>query len=292
MGYHLGLLGYPLEHSLSPRLHQAALQACGLAGDYILYPIPVGEGTSAQLKKGLNRVRTGELQGLNVTIPYKRAVMDDLDELSAACRAIGAVNTISYREGRLVGDNTDAPGFLADLSRVYRAAGERPGQALVLGAGGAARAVAYALYSEGWQVVVAARRKEQGEALATSINRAVVEGGRQHFVVRSIPLDRASVLKETSSISLVVNATSAGMAAQADLSPWPQDTRLPPGAFLYDLVYNPPQTRWILDARRSGLAAANGIGMLVEQAALAFKLWTGHTPSRPAMFQAVSEFGG
>jgi shikimate dehydrogenase len=101
-----------------------------------------------------------------------------------------------------------------------------------------------------------------------------------------------SIMKETGSISLVVNASSAGMAAQADLSPWPQDTPFPLGVFLYDLVYNPPQTRWILDARRSGLAAVNGIGMLVEQAALAFERWTGHAPSRPAMFQAVSEFGG
>ncbi len=113
--YHLGLIGYPLGHSLSPKIHAAALRSCGLDGDYSLFPIHPDDRQS--LKGLLARVRSGEIQGLNVTIPHKQNVMPFLDELTPTARAIGAVNTIYLREAKLVGDNTDAPGFLEDLKR-------------------------------------------------------------------------------------------------------------------------------------------------------------------------------
>ena len=150
--FHLGLIGWPLGHSYSPKLHQAALHALELAGEYLLYPIPPLPKGEAILTELLVQIRRGDLQGLNVTIPHKQAIIPFLDEITPVARAIGAVNTIFQREGRLVGDNTDAPGFLADLKRLapelFLAQKRR---ALVLGAGGSARAVIYALAHADWQ---------------------------------------------------------------------------------------------------------------------------------------------
>ena len=124
---HLGLIGYPLGHSLSPTIHTAALKACGLEGDYSLFPVEPDDIPG--LEKLLSRLRTGELRGLNVTIPHKQNVIQFLDELTPRAGTIGAVNTIYFREGRLTGDNTDAPGFLSDLYRfLARNQPDIPGQ--------------------------------------------------------------------------------------------------------------------------------------------------------------------
>ena len=162
----LGLIGYPLGHSLSPKIHAAALESCGLQGDYSLFPIHPDDQQG--LKELLARVRSGEITGLNVTIPHKQNVFSLLDELTPTAQDIGAVNTISMRNGRLTGDNTDAPGFLADLEEFLgnRDLGNGGQKAtLVLGAGGSARAVVYALVNDDWNVTVAARRFEQAEEL-------------------------------------------------------------------------------------------------------------------------------
>ena len=169
----LGLIGYPVSHSMSPKIQNAALKACGLEGDYSLFPIAPGD------KQGLNdllgRVRSGEIRGLNVTIPHKQNVIEFLDELTPTALAIGAVNTIYVREGKLIGDNTDAAGFLSDLNHFINSAFSIHHSALVLGAGGSARAVVHALLNDGWKVTIAARRREQAEQLANSFaNREVV----------------------------------------------------------------------------------------------------------------------
>ncbi len=162
----LGLTGHPLGHSLSPQLHNAALAALGLEGAYRLYPVaPLPEGQAA-LAELVGRLRSGELHGLNVTIPHKQAVMPLLDRLSPAARAIGAANTLVLRGGELLGENTDAPGFLVDLhTRLGAHLPRGSGRALVLGAGGSARAVVYALAGAGWQVRLAARRTTQAAAI-------------------------------------------------------------------------------------------------------------------------------
>src|SRR6266508_433141 len=147
---HLGLIGYPLGHSLSPKLHTAALRSCDLEGDYSLFPIPPAD--KQVLKDLLNRVRSDEIHGLNVTIPHKQSVIAYLDELTSTAKSIGAVNTIYLRQNKLIGDNTDASGFLSDLKRFLTAETLPPSgmirhgdmNALVLGAGGSARAVVYA----------------------------------------------------------------------------------------------------------------------------------------------------
>ena len=172
--FHLGLIGYPLSHSLSPTIHAAALKACNLQGDYSLFPIAPDDKQG--LKDLLARLRTGELHGLNVTIPHKQNVIEFLDELTPTAKAIGAVNTIYLKESKLIGDNTDAAGFLTDLRKFLaespspfgRGAGVREKSAIVLGAGGSARAVVYALLNDGWNVTISARRIEQAQELAIS----------------------------------------------------------------------------------------------------------------------------
>src|SRR6266511_4001487 len=166
---HLGLIGYPLGHSFSPRIHAAAFRACGLVGDYSLFPIQPHDKQG--LKDLLARVYSGEITGVNVTIPHKQTVIPLLDVLTKTAEAIGAINTIYLRNNKLIGDNTDAPGFLADL-RKFLAESSSPvcveqnrsvegemgvdvKKVLVLGAGGAARAVLYALLKDGWNVILA-----------------------------------------------------------------------------------------------------------------------------------------
>ncbi len=286
--FRLGLLGYPLTHSLSPRIHQAALQALSLPGEYRLYALAQDEAFSQNLAGLLEGVRSGSLQGLNVTVPYKQWVIPYLDRLDPVAAAIGAVNTIYCQDGLLWGMNTDAPGFLADLQRfitkdVYQMS---PGKrALVLGAGGSARAVVFALCSENWRVALAARRPAQAEALADEL-RSQFKDNR----IELVPYQPDGLAEAAETTDLLVNTTPVGMAPHVDGSPWPQNVPFPRRAFAYDLVYNPAQTQLLKQAQQAGLPVCNGIGMLVEQAALAFETWTGCCASRQAMLSAVSEF--
>jgi shikimate dehydrogenase len=273
----LGLIGYPLLHSLSPSLHSAALHSLKLEGEYRLYPVPPLPEGAPQLEAIFQRLRSGGIDGLNVTIPHKQNVLPLLDGLSDTAKAIGAVNTVFHQDGRLIGDNTDAPGFLADLSRLLPAA-HFPRRALVLGAGGAARAIVYALLGAGWEVTVAARRLEQARILVDDLGGSA-EAAR---------LQADSLHRLAPDAGLIVNASSAGMLPDAQSSPWPDDLPLPKQAFVYDLVYKPLETVFLRRARVAGLPAANGLGMLVEQAALALERWSGRTAPRHAMWQAIS----
>lgn len=273
--YSLGLIGYPLSHSLSPTIHAAALKACNLQGDYSLFPILPDDKQG--LKDLLTRLRTGELYGLNVTIPHKQHVIEFLDELTPTAKSIGAVNTIYLKDSKLIGDNTDAAGFLTDLRKfVNRETGKQVNRytstqvdkfALVLGAGGSARAVVYALLNDGWNVTISARRIEQAQHLATSFTQ---------YEIRSMSFTNLPL----STFHLIVNTTPLGMTPNINSSPLPENTTLPPHATIYDLVYNPRETKLVREARQQGLRAATGLGMLIEQAALSFELWTGCIPSR------------
>jgi shikimate dehydrogenase len=275
--YHLGLIGYPLGHSLSPKIHTAALRACGLEGDYSLFPISPDDKQS--LKDLLFRVRSGEIQGLNITIPHKQNVMPFLDELTPTAQSIGAVNTIYLHNGKLVGDNTDAPGFLKDLN-YFLANHKSPNHqmsksAIVLGSGGAARAVVYALLHDGWEVTIAALLMEQARELADSY---------KDFKLRITNIELLDI--ELAKVSLIVNTTPIGMTPDIDSSPWPTNVPFPHAA-IYDVVYNPRETKLVREALSHERPATTGLGMLVEQAALAFETWTGHTPPRQVMFDAV-----
>jgi len=272
----LGLIGFPLSHSLSPKIHTAALQDCGLEGDYSLYPVHPDE--QQRVSDLLARVRSGEIHGLNVTIPHKQNVIPFLDRLTPTACAIGAVNTIYLHNNQLVGENTDAPGFFADLKELLP---EETGstenlKALVLGAGGSARAVVYALVNAGWNVAIAARRIEQAQEVALQFGK-----------VKAIEFNPLTF--QSPNLQLIVNTTPVGMSPNIDQSPWPEALPFPMNATIYDLVYNPPETKLVRDARYQGLSATAGLGMLIEQAALAFKIWTGYQPSREFMFKSVQQ---
>lgn len=274
----LGLIGYPLGHSLSPKIHAAALTACNLEGNYSLFPIPPDD--TQGLKDTLSRVRAGDLHGLNVTIPHKQTVLEFLDELTPTAQAIGAVNTIYPRGGKLIGDNTDAVGFLTDLKNFLAADQSKIDNqklSIVLGAGGSARAVVRALLNDGWNVTLAARRIEQAQQLAAS------------FPNYRLPITNLANFQtfQLSTFNLIVNTTPLGMMPNIDASPLPEGTPLAQGTIVYDLVYNPRETRLVRDAKAQGCRAVSGLGMLIEQAALAFQLWTGRTPPREVLFQSV-----
>ena len=268
----LGLIGYPLGHSLSPKIHAAALKACNLQGDYSLFPIHPEDKPALQAL--LARVRAGEITGLNVTIPHKQNVIEFMDELTPTAQVIGAVNTIYMRGDKLIGNNTDAPGFLSDLKRVSDSTFSIPHSALVLGAGGSARAVVYALLNDGWNVTITARRIEQAQQLASSFTNYQLQVA-----------DFSSFIIQHS--SLLVNTTPLGMTPNTETSPLPENTVLSKNTFVYDLVYNPRETKLVRGARAQGLNASTGLGMLIEQAALAFEKWTGHNPPRDVLFEAV-----
>jgi shikimate dehydrogenase len=295
----LGLTGYPLEHSLSPRLHAAAIDALGLSGKYSLYPVPPSVGNDAPLRQLLEQVRGDQIHGLNVTIPHKQTVIPLLDEISPTARAIGAVNTIFCSAGCLVGDNTDAAGFLADLNGFLSAKQVTTADqtALLLGAGGAARAVAYALDRAGWVITIAARRIEQAVQLAETLQISTQN------LLRAIRLDRNSLedwlstFKTTTGSQptlMIINTTPLGMFPNVSTTPWPEKLPFPPQSVVYDLVYNPQETTLVRAAHSAGLPAVTGLGMLVEQAVLSFETWTGtqsqHNRIRAAMRQAADEF--
>lgn len=261
----LGLLGHPVAHSVSPAMHNAALAAANLAGVYAACDV-----TDVGLSHALDGLAPLGFLGVNITVPHKQVVAARCATLSAEARDIGAVNTVVVVDGRLHGDNTDASGFLAALP-----AGLSPATALVVGAGGAARAVVVALVRSGWDVVVAARRPAQAvqlEALATG-HPGEVRG-----------YDLATVAAVVATAQLVVNATPVGL--QDERLPDPMH-RLGGGQVAYDLVYNPLATPFLQDAATRGATVVDGLGMLVGQAAASFRLWTGVTPDTEVMRRAA-----
>lgn len=273
--FKLGLIGYPLSHSLSPKIHAAALNACELEGDYSLFPIPPDD--KQDLKDLLRQIRTKQIHGLNVTIPHKQNVIEFIDELTPTAKSIGAVNTIYLKNEKLIGDNTDASGFLTDLKKFIKNRELETGKsALVLGAGGSARAVVYALLNDGWQVTISSRRIEQAQQLANS------------FINSQLQITNYSDF-QPSTCNLIVNTTPIGMIPNTEQSPLPENLILPSNVFIYDLIYNPRETKLVKDARSQGNQATTGLGMLIEQAALAFEIWTGKNPPREILYNSVVE---
>jgi shikimate dehydrogenase len=300
LSYELGLIGYPLGHSLSPLLHEAALTAAGLDGCYRLYAIPP-EPVEAdhQIIQLLQKVASGEITGLNVTIPHKQKIIRYLDHLTPVAAHIEAVNTIYRERGEVTGDNTDVPGFLFDLGAKIGSMNHpggplwqsSPDIALVLGAGGSARAITYALLSKGVRIVLLSRRIEQAKMIRESLIKRVptLFQANTPLEIRSLP-DLGRVVDDYRDLEfLIINTTPVGMWPDVNNSPWPDQIEFPGNASVYDLIYNPRETLLMRQAKDSGLNAWNGLGMLVEQAAVAFTKWTGVEPVNRFMWEALRE---
>lgn len=246
-------------------MQTAALEAAGVEGTYRAMETP-----PAFLRARMQEVRR-ECRGVNVTIPHKEAVIPYLDELSTEAQAIGAVNTILNDNGRLIGFNTDAPGFLAGLDEAAISYTNR--KALILGAGGAARAIAYALHHEGAQVAIHNRTHDRAEALAEQLNVLSLSTGLLEPAIKSC--------------DLLINTTSVGLKDPSS-SPLPAGI-LPKHGVVVDIVYNPLVTKLLTDAQNAGLKTLGGLPMLVWQGALAFEIWTGRKASLADMYQAARD---
>lgn len=275
----IGLIGHPVGHSFSPAMHNAAAAALGLNVAYV--PLPV---LPEHLPDSLRGLIALGFRGVNVTVPHKEAALAHLDAIFPAAQAIGAVNTIVVGDSRLTGFNTDWSGFLADLESYHLALYGR--DCLVLGAGGSARAVVYALLRRGARVTVLARRPEQAQRLAAELGPAL--SGAAAVAVGA--LDDAARVAAHMDEPILINTTPLGMMGDwVALSPWPDGAPFPPGAFVYDLVYNPRQTRFMAQAHAAGRRAANGLGMLVGQAVEAFEVLTGRRPDPDVMRRAIGD---
>jgi shikimate dehydrogenase len=270
------LLGDPVAHSASPLIHNAAFRAVGLDVVYLACRVaPAGLPAAVAGLRALGAI------GASVTIPHKEAVVPLLDRLAPAAVAVGAVNTLVFEaDGPVRGENTDVEGFLQPL--LPHADALHGAAMVVLGAGGAARAAAYALLTafEPTRLAVAARRPDQARRLA-----AALAPYDSYDALRPVPFDEARAAVSES--ALVVNATPVGMAPDADRTPWPQDEDFHPGQFVYDLVYAPAETRLLREAAARGATPLGGLAMLVGQAATAFRLWTGLAMPLDAVWAAL-----
>jgi shikimate dehydrogenase len=258
-------------------MHNAALAKVGL-NDWRYDAMPVEPG---RLAEAVAAIRGEDYAGANVTVPHKEAIIPFLDGLTPVAQAIGAVNTVvkvgaKHASPSLIGHNTDAAGLLADLYVHDVHISRRP--VLILGAGGAARAAVAACAGAyaGAHIRVVARRREQAQALIS------IDPSLEVFDWSSV-----GFMQACDDCALIINTTPLGMTPNADASPWLDGTPFPPDAFVYDLVYNPAETLFTRQARAAGLRAATGLGMLVEQGALAFEMWTGKTAPRDIMRQAA-----
>ena len=277
----LVLLGHPVAHSLSPAMQGAALRAAGLPWTYELRDVPPGS-----LAEALAALRADPAwAGGNLTIPHKEAVLPLLDEVDPEARAIGAVNTLVRAGGRVKGYNTDGRGFLRDLAEHGLDPGALRGRrALLLGAGGAARAVAFALAGAGMELVIVNRTPQRARRLAADLTERFGPGA----AAARDPGD-PTLGDLVAGCLLVVNATSAGMPPQAGIDPLPPGCRLQPGQICYDLVYRPAVTPFLARAAAAGARALGGLGMLLHQGAAAFELWTGRPAPLTVMRAALQE---
>ena len=279
----VGVMGWPVEHSLSPQMHNAALAALGLNHCYV--PLAVAP---ERLRDAVAGLRALDFVGCNVTVPHKQAVREYMQEISEEAQAVGAVNTLVRRGDGWAGYNSDVPGFLATLANTrfapttateegFECRGKRT---LILGAGGAARGIIYALARSGATVVIVNRTPSRAEALAREMS-LLFPGA----ALEALPLTPAALKKEAETAHLLVNTTTVGMWPETAHSLWPDELAYPPHLTLFDLIYNPLRTRLIAQAEAAGARTISGLKMLVYQGAFSFRWWFGVMPPVDVMYQ-------
>jgi shikimate dehydrogenase len=257
---HFALFGNPVGHSLSPRMHRTAYEEMGISARYEAYRVE-NAGEIVPMMKSLG------IDGASVTLPFKEAIIGDLDEITASARTIGAVNTILNREDRLVGDNTDWIGLVRDLKDHMQIKGKT---FAVLGAGGMARAAVFGLLQEEGIPVIFNRTQERGAALARAFNSL------------SLPLAALDSFRAEA----LIQTTPVGMSPNTDRSPLKREI-LANFPYVMDAIYNPLTTKLLRDAKEMGCLTINGVGLFVHQGAEQIRIWTGREPSLATMRQTV-----
>lgn len=266
-----GVAGWPVEHSRSPAIHRYWLKELSISGSYEKFAVRPGEFLQFATKIGEDG-----LVGANVTVPHKEAAYSACDRRTPVAEALGVVNTLWRAGGRLMGDNTDVAGFLANMDESASGWAERHSLAVVIGAGGAARAIVYALISRGFdRIAVVNRTQERAQALTA------------HFGGPASAAPWADLTSKLAEADLLVNASSLGMVGQPPLAV--DVGLLPERAVVADVVYVPLRTPLIEGARARGLRTVEGLGMLLHQAAPAFARWFGKAPRVTPELRALVE---
>lgn len=272
------LIGHPVGHSMSAVMHNAAFRELDLDLRYELRPVRPRE-LGAFVSK---RLREQDVRGANVTIPHKVSVIEHLDELDQTASRIGAVNTIVNKGGRLKGYNTDGIGAMRALGEAY---GSLEGsRAVLIGAGGAARAIGYSLATSVDELAILNRTPERADDLAGDLS----DLPECTATISAYPLLRRRLEKLLEDADILINATPLGMGPNADETPVDGDL-LRPGLLVFDSVYNPPRTRLLREAEEAGARTLSGMSMLVYQGAASFELWTGREAPKGLMARAVEE---
>jgi len=256
-----GIIGNPIRHSLSPMIHNGAFKRLGWNAVYLAFEVK-------NLEEALRGIRELGVRGVSVTHPFKTKVIPFLDKVEKLAKKIGAVNTIVHRGGRLIGYNTDCDGALEALEEKMSLRGKR---VVLLGAGGAARAIGFGLMERDCQLIIANRSRDRGEALGRELNC--------HFIpMSSLVKMKAGELEA----DVMINATSVGMFPRNKKTPVPKRL-LKQGMMVMDIVYEPLQTKLLREAKEKGCLTINGLEMLVRQGAAQFEIWTGRRPDLKQM---------
>lgn len=259
----ISILGNPVKHSKSPQMHNRSFENLGLDFAYMAFEIE-----ESKLQRAVEAMKILNAKGFNLTMPYKGQVMEFLDEIDRAADMIGSVNTVLNKDGKLIGYNTDGKGFVKSLEE--RRVKFKDKKIVILGAGGAARAIAIqlALDSAG-EIVIANRTIEKAESITSIINKEIPK-----VKARSIVLNEGRLKEELKDAKILVNTTSIGMEASLDKSLIKNLDTLHSDLFVSDIIYDPARTKFLSQAERAGCKTMNGLGMLVYQGAIAFKIWT------------------
>lgn len=266
-------IGNPIEHSLSPAIHNAAFEKAGIDGVFVAFRVEdVGNAV-----KGF---RSLGIRGVSVTIPHKRAVMPFLDEMDETARKIGAVNTIVNTNGVLKGYNTDWIGAIRALEEKLGVEPLKGKKVVLIGAGGASRAVAFGVVEKDAKLTILNRNKEKAEDLAQEINNLTMEQSN------NVTFNDLSALSEIQSADIVINATPVGMTPNTNETPFPKEF-LQKNQTVFDIVYNPKETRLIKDAKEAGCEIVYGYKMLLHQAVAQFELYTGKDAPVEVMEEAL-----
>ena len=272
----LCIIGHPISHTMSPLMHNIALNDLNLDYVYVAFDV-----TPKNLRHALNGIRALNIRGINVTIPHKETVLSYLDSIDPIAQKIRAVNTIKLEDGRIYGKNTDAEGFIRAIEDANIDISEM--DVLLLGSGGAAKAVSYALIQKISKLTILNRTKPKATELANKLKK------ESEIPIFTKKLEETTINDEIQRVDLVINATPVGMYPSQQESIL-SSNMLHQDLIVFDLIYNPIETKLIKDARKVGCKTINGLDMLISQGALAFEWWTDKKPNTNLMKKKVIEF--